>query len=275
MLTQALGNTTKKLIHTDKCSDPCQIKSSTTKLATGSLFAWTIALIVLSFCVEKLILKGTALLLNPVKGYRNIYLQKKYKSVSEDGNRDTGRYAAETDEGAAGTNAVVLSHIYKSFGEKEVLSDVNMEIKKGGRYMLMGPSGSGKTTLLRIIAGLEQADRKEGSGQGAPSFHPAAQCICRQKKTAFRQNLPKPFSIFIVGQHNVCYGKFFFQQPVFLKQKCVFRFPFYLTAVSLSGRVYCGKDGNSPGGGRNQCNQRGFERSGRKNQCPFGEAGNV
>ena len=45
--------------------------------------------------------------------------------------------------------------------------------------------------------------------------------------------------------------------------------------TSRSGRVYCGKDGNSPGGGRNQCNQRGFERSGRKNQCPFGEAGNV
>ena len=139
-------------------------------LDTPGLFAWTIALIVLSFCVEKLILKGTALLLNPVKGYRNIYLQKKYKSVSEDGNRDTGRYAAETDEGAAGTNAVVLSHIYKSFGEKEVLSDVNMEIKKGGRYMLMGPSGSGKTTLLRIIAGLEQADSGQIEGKTKNAF---------------------------------------------------------------------------------------------------------
>lgn len=149
-------------------------------LDTPGLFAWTIALIVLSFGVEKLILKGMSLLSNPVKVYKHRYLQEKDKV--EAGERKRYREGKNTvrkntvrkntvsksgvSENAASKNAVVLSHIYKSFGEKEVLSDVNMEIKKGGRYMLMGPSGSGKTTLLRIIAGLEQADG--GKTEGNP-----------------------------------------------------------------------------------------------------------
>src|SRR6478609_6110723 len=37
-----------------------------------------------------------------------------------------------------------------------VLSDINLELKKGGFLALMGPSGSGKTTLLNLIAGLDR-----------------------------------------------------------------------------------------------------------------------
>lgn len=155
-------------------------------LDTPGLFAWTIALIVLSFCVEKLILKGMSLLSNPVKTYKNRFLQEKagqgddrqgddrqgddqQKRTKENGKADTDEEGIN-GANAPDKNAVVLSHIYKSFGEKEVLSDVNMEIKKGGRYMLMGPSGSGKTTLLRIIAGLEQADSGEMKGKPEAAF---------------------------------------------------------------------------------------------------------
>ncbi len=145
-------------------------------LDTPGLFAWTIALIVLSFCVEKLILKGMSLLSNPVKVYKNRFLQEKdgqednqHESTPESGNGDIDEKDINASD-APDKNAVVLSHIYKSFGEKEVLSDVNMEIKKGGRYMLMGPSGSGKTTLLRIIAGLEQADSGEMKGKPEAAF---------------------------------------------------------------------------------------------------------
>ena len=51
-----------------------------------------------------------------------------------------------------------LSKIEKSFGEKKVLSDVSLCVKKGECAMLFGASGCGKTTLLRIAAGLENRD---------------------------------------------------------------------------------------------------------------------
>lgn len=51
-----------------------------------------------------------------------------------------------------------LSHVHKSFGDVEVLSDVSVEIPTGSRFALVGASGSGKSTLLRLIAGFEQPD---------------------------------------------------------------------------------------------------------------------
>ena len=44
----------------------------------------------------------------------------------------------------------------KSFGEKEVLKDISLDIKKSEVVCLIGPSGSGKSTLLRCMAFLEQ-----------------------------------------------------------------------------------------------------------------------
>jgi multiple sugar transport system ATP-binding protein len=51
---------------------------------------------------------------------------------------------------------VKLENIYKSFGETEVLFDINLEINDKEFVVFVGPSGCGKTTLLRIISGLEE-----------------------------------------------------------------------------------------------------------------------
>ena len=50
---------------------------------------------------------------------------------------------------------VCLSDISKKFGDKEVLKNINLEIKDGEFCVLVGASGCGKSTLLRLIAGLE------------------------------------------------------------------------------------------------------------------------
>lgn len=129
-------------------------------LDTPGLFAWTIVLIVLSFLIEKLILKGMLLLSGPVKGYGRKDAPEKEGTICNGCGKEPENVGRQETYSSGNTeNAIVLSHIYKFFGEKEVLSDVNMEIKRGERYMLTGPSGSGKTTLLRIIAGLEEADQ--------------------------------------------------------------------------------------------------------------------
>ena len=46
----------------------------------------------------------------------------------------------------------------KSFGENEVLKDINFKVKKGEVVSIIGSSGSGKSTLLRCINLLEEPD---------------------------------------------------------------------------------------------------------------------
>ncbi len=46
-----------------------------------------------------------------------------------------------------------LEHISKSFGETEVLKDLNASLHKGEILGFLGPSGAGKTTTIRILTG--------------------------------------------------------------------------------------------------------------------------
>ena len=51
-----------------------------------------------------------------------------------------------------------IEHLYKSFGTKQVLNDLNLEVQDGSIFGLVGINGAGKSTLLRLIAGVYQAD---------------------------------------------------------------------------------------------------------------------
>ena len=53
---------------------------------------------------------------------------------------------------------IKIEHLSKSFGDKKVLNDINLEIKRGEFVTLLGPSGCGKTTMLRLIAGSRAAN---------------------------------------------------------------------------------------------------------------------
>ena len=51
---------------------------------------------------------------------------------------------------------ITFKNVSFSYGEKQVLKDFNLNIKKGERVCLFGESGRGKTTALRLICGLEK-----------------------------------------------------------------------------------------------------------------------
>ena len=55
-------------------------------------------------------------------------------------------------------NAIEVSHISKSYGKVQALSDVSFSVGKGEVFGLIGPDGAGKTSLYRILCTLLLAD---------------------------------------------------------------------------------------------------------------------
>src|SRR5689334_24460204 len=49
-----------------------------------------------------------------------------------------------------------LTALTKTYGDVDVVADVDLDIAQGELVVLLGPSGCGKTTTLRMIAGLVQ-----------------------------------------------------------------------------------------------------------------------
>jgi phospholipid/cholesterol/gamma-HCH transport system ATP-binding protein len=56
---------------------------------------------------------------------------------------------------------IEVKHVKKSFGEKTILTDVNLVMETGKCNLIIGSSGSGKTVLLKCIVGLFQPDDGE------------------------------------------------------------------------------------------------------------------
>ena len=58
---------------------------------------------------------------------------------------------------------VTFDHVYKTFGDLTVVTDLNLDVEDKEFMVFVGPSGCGKSTTLRMLAGLEEIS--EGSVQ--------------------------------------------------------------------------------------------------------------
>ncbi len=52
-----------------------------------------------------------------------------------------------------------VKNLYKSFGDKQILDDVTIDVAPGDVFGFLGPNGAGKTTTVRVILGLVRPDR--------------------------------------------------------------------------------------------------------------------
>jgi len=60
------------------------------------------------------------------------------------------------------TKAIIsIKNLSKSFGDNEVLKDVNLTVNKGEDLVVLGRSGSGKSVTIKCLVGLVEADKGE------------------------------------------------------------------------------------------------------------------
>ncbi|WP_315787329.1 MULTISPECIES: ABC transporter ATP-binding protein [unclassified Bradyrhizobium] len=62
--------------------------------------------------------------------------------------------------------AIDVRGLTKSFGGREVVHDLSMQVRRGSIYGFLGPNGSGKTTTIRMLCGLLTPDGGEGTCLG-------------------------------------------------------------------------------------------------------------
>lgn len=135
-------------------------------LDTAGMFAWTLTIILLSFFFEKAVLRLVGAF-GEWRPYPFLSAKADAKKARNMPERTAGGGKEEPSERAQ-TGGIRALHISKAFGDQKVLEDYSLELKSGGRYLVMAPSGAGKTTLLRILTGLDNAD--EGSVDGMPAY---------------------------------------------------------------------------------------------------------
>src|SRR5271167_3526922 len=62
--------------------------------------------------------------------------------------------------------AIDVQELNKHFGDKHVVNDVSMRVRRGEIFGFLGPNGSGKTTTIRMMCGLLKPDSGSGTCLG-------------------------------------------------------------------------------------------------------------
>lgn len=64
-----------------------------------------------------------------------------------------------------------VKELYKAYGEKEILKNINLDVYENDIIVIIGPSGSGKSTLLRCIGKLENITKGKIIYENSKNFH--------------------------------------------------------------------------------------------------------
>lgn len=81
---------------------------------------------------------------------QNIVSLKKVFQTIDDNLKNSDTYE-ETIELASFNSSIEFKNVSFSYGENEVLKNVDLKFEKGKKYLIVGPSGGGKTTVLKLL----------------------------------------------------------------------------------------------------------------------------
>ncbi len=95
-----------------------------------------------------------------------------------------------TDRATAENGPIIsVRGVNKWFGTFQVLSDIDLEVRRGEKVVVCGPSGSGKSTLIRCLNRLEEHDEGEIVVDGVVLDHNTANiaAVRREVGMVFQQ----------------------------------------------------------------------------------------
>ncbi len=125
-------------------------------LDTAGVLAWTVMVVILSTCFERLVHMCFKKFGQWEPACKGVISAKKYLQEDKSGKLQKRMKTA--------VQVLKLHEVTKIFDGRKVLDGKSAEYCPGEIYYLREPSGSGKTTLFRLIAGLEQPE--EGTVEG-------------------------------------------------------------------------------------------------------------
>ena len=74
--------------------------------------------------------------------------------------------------------AIDVQGLNKHFGEKHVVNNVSLRVRRGEIFGFLGPNGSGKTTTIRMMCGLLKPDSGSGTCLGYDILRQSAAIKC-------------------------------------------------------------------------------------------------
>jgi lipooligosaccharide transport system ATP-binding protein len=120
--------------------------------------------------------------------------------------------------------------IRKSYGGREVVAGIDLELARGECYGLLGPNGAGKTTTLRMLLGLTHPDAGEITLLGHPVPRAAREGRVRVGVVPQIDNLDPDFT---VRENLLVYGRYFGLTQAEVEE----RLPRLLEFASLESRA--------------------------------------
>ena len=98
----------------------------------------------------------------------------------------------------------------KRYGDIEVVSSLDLHVRRGECFALLGPNGAGKTTTLRLLLGLTDPDAGTIELAGIPVPQRAREARMKVGVVPQMDNLDPDFS---VRENLVAYGRYFGMDP--------------------------------------------------------------